>query len=795
MADSSCPLARATPIVIMAIAVAACSSDSTRSSTRSIVGHVTISAGDARIPAEDRVGAHGTARPDALASRRARESERINVVFRQQALGTGRLGTMSVRTIDRARQVGENIRARLAAHPAASQFTVSDVSPAIGAARLRLRDARQRDAIMASLRADPSIAAVDIDHVVSRGAETRVHLTAALKQQMIQEARTSRMIGAKSFRFAGAALSRIQYWNYNIIDAPRAWALPDTGSSAVTVAVIDDGINLHPDVTPNLDLDGSYDFVSDDTQEFGPPVPNCDGGPAFTNTDGDASPGPDADPTMPVAVTFDELGGCYQVDNIANHGLHVSGTIGATNSSANLVTGVSWNVRIRMIRALGIDGSGFDFDVAQAVLYAAGLPAAGAGGHIVIAPNRAPIINMSLGGVSDSVLGAAIAAAINAGSVIIASAGNDASSNLNFPASYPDVISVAALGADGELASYSSSNAFVSLVAPGGDFRFDVPGAYAGGTSGVLSTVWDFVDDPTFNEVPGPDYAFYTGTSMAAPHVSGVAALVLAANPGMTGQQLRDRLTSTAVDMGPPGRDARYGFGRVDAYNAITGTQGPAMNVYVSAIDASTGAVAKTVQAGSDLSYTLSGLDAGSYYVVAGQDEDGDGVIGFPGRRYGWANGGGVPVPVVVGSNGVVDAQIPIGLPVQQLGVEGRVFVGGWVYGALGTQNASETYAVTIPTAGVYSFETSGAIGSCGFALELNTALFVTDAHGAVIASNDNTSSASGHMSFPGELCSYVSVQLSPGTYTVVVTAAAGSAGGASLFNPGTYRLQVRSGT
>ena len=252
-------------------------------------------------------------------------------------------------------------------------------------------------------------------------------------------------------------MSRIQYWNYNLIDAPRAWAIPDTGSAAVTVAVIDDGINLHPDISPNLDLAGGYDFVSDDIDEFGPPVPNCAGGPSFTNSDGDGTLGPDADPTMPVSVTFDAQNGCFQVENIANHGLHVSGTIGATNGSANLVTGVNWNVRIRMIRALGIDGFGFDFDIAQAVLYAAGLPAAGAGGHMVIAPTRAPIINMSLGGQSDSTLGAAVAAAINAGSVIIASAGNDASSTPNFPASYPDVISVAALGADGELASYSTS--------------------------------------------------------------------------------------------------------------------------------------------------------------------------------------------------------------------------------------------------------------------------------------------------------------------------------------------------
>jgi subtilisin family serine protease len=796
MAGSSRSLASAITIVIMiAVAVASCSSEATSSTSRSIVGHVTISQGDARIPSENLVGAHRSAQLGALASRRGKESQRINVIFRQEALGTGPMGAMSVRTMDRARAIRENIRARLAAHPSASRFTITDVSPVIGAARLRLHDASEREAVMAALRADPAVAAVDVDRLVSRGAETRVHLAAALKQQMLRDARASATAGAKAFRFAGAGLSRIQYWNYNIIDAPRAWAIPDTGSAAVTIAVIDDGINLHPDIAPNLDLAGSYDFVSDDSQQFGPPVPNCSGGPAFTNSDGDGTPGPDADPTMPISVTFDEQDGCFQVDNIANHGLHVSGTIGATNGSANLVTGINWNVHIRMIRALGIDGFGFDFDIAQAVLYAAGLPAAGAGGHIVIAPDRAPIINMSLGGESDSTLGAAVAAAINAGSVIIASAGNDASSTPNFPASYPDVISVAALGADGELASYSSANAFVSLVAPGGDFRFDLPGAFAGGTSGVLSTVWDFVNDPQFNEVSGPDYAFYTGTSMAAPHVSGVAALVLAANPGMTGQQLRDRLVSTAVDMGPPGRDARYGFGRVDAYNAITGTQGPAMNVFVSAIDAATGAVAKTVQANSDLSYTLEGLDPGSYYVVAGQDENGDGVIGFPGRRYGWADGGGVPVPVVVGPGGAVDAQVPIGLPLQQLGVTGRVFVGGWVYGALGTPSAVETYAVTIPRSGVYSFETSGAIGSCGFALELNTVLTVTDAHGNLVGSNDNTSSSTGHMSFPGQLCSYVSSQLSAGTYTVQVSAGGGSsASGADLFNPGTYRLQVRSG-
>ncbi|MEO6209694.1 MAG: S8 family serine peptidase [Gemmatimonadaceae bacterium] len=791
MAALSRSLARAIVIAGAFTAATACS-DSTHNSSRSISGHVTINPGEARIPAQSFVGAHGRAPLANLTTLRGK-NPRINVIFRNEALSGGRASAMSVRSIADAREVGTTIRARLAAHPAASMFVVTDVSPTIGAARLRVRDEATRDAVMSALRADPAIASVSLDRLMSRGPESRVKLTQAMLSQL-RDARASTTPGAEGLRFAGAGASRIQYWHYNMIDAPRTWAIPDTGAAAVTVAVIDDGINQHPDLVPNLDMAGGYDFVEDDSATAGGPYPRCDGGPDIYRFDGDATPGPDPDPTMPIAVVADNANGCYAPENIANHGLHVSGTIGATNNAGNNVTGVNWNVRIRMIRALGIDGSGYDFDIAQAILYAAGLPAEGAGGNPVVAPNRAPIINMSLGGPSDSTLGAAVAAAINAGSVIIASAGNDATSQPNFPASYPSVISVAALGPDGQLTSYSSTNAFVSLSAPGGDFRFDVPGTAAGGTSGILSTVWNFFDDPLYGEVIGPAYAFYTGTSMAAPHVSGVAALVLAANPGMTGPQLRDRLTSTAVDIGPPGFDTRTGYGRVDAYNAVTGTHGPTMDVYVEAIDATTGAVVKTVKADADLSYKLDGLSAGSYYVVAGQDENGDGIIGFPGRRYGWATGGGVPTAVTVASNGSVDASIPIGLPAEQVGVTGRVFVNGWVYGQSATQNNVISYQVAIPTAGVYTFETSGAIGSCGFALEMNTLITVLNSASSVVGTNDNTSSATGLMTFPGSRCSYISTTLQPGTYTVNVTGGFSTGPSVADFNPGTFRLHVRSG-
>ena len=272
------------------------------------------------------------------------------------------------------------------------------------------------------------------------------------------------------------------------------------------------------------------------------------------------------------------------------------------------MTGVNWNVRIRPIRVLGIEGGGYSSTSRRAILYAAGLPAEGAGGDPVVAPNRAPIINMSLGGPGDSTLGAAVAAAIAAGSVIIASAGNVATHRRELSR----VVSRRHLRRGArrrrrarELLDVATSSC--RSPRPAATSASTIPRSSCRRHERHSVDGVEFHERSHFHEQVGPDYAFYTGTSMAAPHVSGVAALVLAANPGMTGAQLRARLTSTAVDIGPPGVDARYGYGRVNAYNAVTGTQGPPMQIYVSAINASTGAVAKTVKADADNSYKLDG--------------------------------------------------------------------------------------------------------------------------------------------------------------------------------------------
>ena len=148
----------------------------------------------------------------------------------------------------------------------------------------------------------------------------------------------------------------------------------------------------------------------------------------------------------------------------------------------------SWTVKIRPIRVLDITGDGFNFDIAQGILYAAGLPATGAGGALVQAPSRAPIINMSLGGPSPSTtLRNAVNAANAAGSLIVASAGNDGLDINSYPAAFPDVMGVSSVGMDGGLATYSNGGTFISVAAPGGDFRFDDNGG-----GGVLGPGWNF---------------------------------------------------------------------------------------------------------------------------------------------------------------------------------------------------------------------------------------------------------------------------------------------------------------
>ncbi|MDJ0975051.1 MAG: S8 family serine peptidase [Planctomycetota bacterium] len=311
-------------------------------------------------------------------------------------------------------------------------------------------------------------------------------------------------------------------WHYDMLNLEAAWDIT-TGAAEIIVAVIDTGR------IPHVDLDSRY-IAGYDTVSL----------PSITG-DGD---GPDGDPT--------DLG-----VQTGYHGTHVAGTIGAETNDGEGVAGVTWATSLMPLRALGNYGAGTDFDIAAAILWAAKQPNSTG----TLPADAAHVINMSLGGPNfNQTLADACATARASGVTIIASAGNSNSSQLLYPASYPGVISVSAVDAQRARAPYSSFGTQVDVAAPGGNTGVDTTGD--GYPDGVLSTV-------------SGGYTFYQGTSMAAPHVAGVAALLLAVNDTLTPDQIENILTSTAVDLGATGRDDIYGHGLIDAFAALSSIAAP----------------------------------------------------------------------------------------------------------------------------------------------------------------------------------------------------------------------------
>jgi len=673
--------------------------------------------------------------------------------------GTRAAQDQSLRTMTRA----------LAVHQSRGLLSLVEPSPAILASRVTVPAGADLADAIAALRSDASVESVAVDRIVPMlETYSATQWSGGRAKSVAASAVTSAssVAGAVTGLLPNDPFLVAQYWHYNMVDAPRAWATT-TGSASVLVAVVDDGIRFDDAaIAPNLTHDG-YNFVTGGNR-LTSPQPVCEGGTTVIPETGYG-----ADPTAPDDLTF--TGTCWDRSEIGDHGMHVAGTIGAVGNDGVGSTGLNWTVSIRPVRVLDVTGGGSFFDVAQGILYAAGLPASNGAGGTVTAPSRAAIINMSLGGDTDvTVMSSAVTAATNAGSLIIAAAGNEEVDLPEYPAAYPQVLAVVALGPDLQLASYTNLGTAVGLAAPGGGQRFDY---FVDGSAGVLSTTWDFVHQKA-------SYAFYEGTSMATPHVSGVAALVLAANPGMTGAQLRTRLQSTAVDLGPPGPDDIYGYGLVNAYNAVNNVTAPPRATYVRLMNAATGDTIRTVAVGAGGSFAFALLNPGTYYVVAGQDENGDGRIGVPARRFGWygTRAGPAPIALVAGQNAV--ASLVVGTPVvsqpdNTLALANRLVVNGYAINSLASTSIADRYVIQIPTAGTYYFETGGVLGSCGFGLELDTVLSLFSPTGTRLASNDDSV-------FPGsQYCSAFSATLTPGTYSLQVTSSFGSIG--------QYRVWVRN--
>ncbi|MFK0002133.1 S8 family peptidase, partial [Paenarthrobacter sp. NPDC090522] len=314
---------------------------------------------------------------------------------------------------------------------------------------------------------------------------------------------------------------------------PFAWDY--THGEGVVVAVVDTGITRHPDLDANV-LPG-YDMIS-------------------TAVDGRDGDGRDPDPTdMGDWAPAGECAVGSPAENSSWHGTHVAGTIAAVGNNSRGVSGVAPGAKILPVRAMTFCG-GYTSDIADSIIWAAGGVVSG----VPVNPNPAKVINLSLGGIKacSATYQNAIDFAHNAGAAVVVSAGNsNVPASQASPANCQNVITVAASTRSGAKAPYSNYGDAVDVTAPGGDMSADF-------MNGILST---YNAGTTTQAETG--YAFMQGTSMAAPHVSGLAALLFAAEgSSLTPATLEQQLKDSSRPL-PAGCAPGCGAGLVDATAAL----------------------------------------------------------------------------------------------------------------------------------------------------------------------------------------------------------------------------------
>ena len=367
------------------------------------------------------------------------------------------------------------------------------------------------------------------------------------------------------------------YYEAYGINLPQAWDI-STGNPNIVVAVIDTGHRPHVDLASRII--GGYDFISN---------------PLVAN-DGD---GRDADPQDPGDwITSAESSSGYfagcPVTNSTWHGTHVAGTIGAVTNNGQGVAGVNWQVKLLSMRVLGKCG-GTTSDIADAMRWAAGLSVTGIPANL----HPAKVLNLSLGGSGPcpTTYQSAINDVNNAGGIVVVSAGNSNTDASNArPANCNGVITVGATNRSGVRTFYSNYGSVVDISAPGGD-----------GDGLVLSTSNAGTQSPTTD-----NYAYKAGTSMAAPHVAGVASLIVGWNPTLNWSQVENILKNTAKPFGPGHTctgTTTCGAGIVNAYAALKAVSTPSMTLV---------AAPSTLLVGSLSTLTITVTDQLGYPVVNG---------------------------------------------------------------------------------------------------------------------------------------------------------------------------------
>jgi serine protease len=395
------------------------------------------------------------------------------------------------------------------------------------------------------------------------------------------------------------------YYEAYGINLPQAWDI-STGNPNIVVAVIDTGHRPHVDLASRII--GGYDFISN----------------ALVANDGD---GRDPDPQDPGDwITSAESSSGYfagcPVTNSTWHGTHVAGTIGAVTNNGQGVAGVNWQVKLLSMRVLGKCGGAMS-DIADAMRWAAGLSVTGVPANL----HPAKVLNLSLGGSGPcpTTYQSAINDVNNAGGIVVVSAGNSNTDASNArPANCNGVITVGATNRSGVRTWYSNYGSVVDISAPGGD-----------GDGLVLSTSNAGTQSPTTDS-----YAYKAGTSMAAPHVAGVASLIVGWNPTLNWSQVENILKNTAKPFGPGHTctgTTTCGAGIVNAYDALKAVSTPSMTLV---------AAPSTLLVGSLSTLTITVTDQLGYPVVNGT------VVSFT------TNLGSVSPVTRVTTNGVATATL-----------------------------------------------------------------------------------------------------------------------------------------
>ena len=340
--------------------------------------------------------------------------------------------------------------------------------------------------------------------------------------------------GASSNPFGGV--------NGGGIRMEEAWDI-STGSASVVVAILDSGVAYERFSDPNPA--GCYDRFGQIKKCLGPTIDEYYQAPDLVNTNFSILTGSDL-------VNNDD-----HPNDDDSHGTHVAGTVAQSTNNSDGVAGVAFNTTVMPIKVLDANGGGLLDIVADGILFAIN--------------NGADVISMSLGGTANAqVMEDAVASAFSSGVVVVAAAGNSFQDGnpIEYPAGYDDyVIAVGATRYDETRSYYSNTGPQIDVTAPGGDVTVNQnedTGCGNGCGDGILQQTFSTNSPSDFG------YFFFQGTSMSAPHVSALAALILSVDSSLSPTEVRNVIESTAEDKGAAGRDDIYGHGIIDAFAALS---------------------------------------------------------------------------------------------------------------------------------------------------------------------------------------------------------------------------------